>query len=126
VTIHLDTSVLIEVLTRTRPLLQVYRTTAAAGHRLEISSPVLFEWLRGPRLDAELELQRQLLPDDSVMSFGPGEAAIAGQIYRQLKRARNREMDIAIAACAIDHDAALWTVNPADFKDIPGLQLYRH
>jgi predicted nucleic acid-binding protein len=31
---------------------------------------------------------------------------------------------IAIAACAIEHDAALWALNPADFGDIPGLKLY--
>lgn len=32
-------------------------------------------------------------------------------------------MDIAIAACAIVRDAELWTLNPADFRDIPGLRL---
>lgn len=25
--------------------------------------------------------------------------------------------------CAITHDAALWTMNPQDFRDIPGLEL---
>jgi predicted nucleic acid-binding protein len=34
-------------------------------------------------------------------------------------------MDIAIAACAIEHRAALWTLNERDFEDIPGLMLYR-
>ena len=123
-TIHLDTSVVIAVLTGARPLLVAYESTAAAGHRLDISSPVLYEWLRGPRVEGELRLQRVLHPDDQVVSFGPREASIAGEIYRQLKRARNREMDIAIAACAMEHGAALWTVNPADFRDIPGLRLY--
>ena len=41
----------------------------------------------------------------------------------KIKRPRGREIDIAIAACAIAHDAQLWTVNPADFKDIPNLGL---
>jgi predicted nucleic acid-binding protein len=30
-----------------------------------------------------------------------------------------------IAACAIVRGAALWTLNPRDFDDIPGLKLYR-
>ena len=34
-----------------------------------------------------------------------------------------REMDIAIAACAIVNAASLWTLNPGDFPDIPGLTL---
>jgi predicted nucleic acid-binding protein len=32
-------------------------------------------------------------------------------------------VDLAIAACAIVHGAALWTLNPQDFKDVPGLEL---
>jgi predicted nucleic acid-binding protein len=31
-------------------------------------------------------------------------------------------MDIAIAACAINYNAALWTLNLPDFTGIPGLQ----
>jgi predicted nucleic acid-binding protein len=42
-----------------------------------------------------------------------------------LRRARGREIDVAIAACAIEHGATLWTLYPSDFRDIPGLSLYR-
>ena len=44
-------------------------------------------------------------------------------LYRKIKRPRGRELDIAIAACAIAHQAQLWTLNPNDFKDIPNLKL---
>jgi predicted nucleic acid-binding protein len=124
VIVHLDTSVLIDVVTRTRPLLARYESTSAAGHRLEVSAPVLFEFLRGPRVASDVEFQRLLHPDDLVLPFAPAQAAVAADIYGRLKRARGREMDIAIAACAIEHGAALWTMNPADFRDIPGLKLY--
>jgi len=29
----------------------------------------------------------------------------------------------AVAACALTNGAALWTLNPKDFSDIPGLRL---
>lgn len=90
-----------------------------------ISAPVLFEWLRGPRTAEQLADQRELFPDYGVASFTPSTAIIAAELYRALTRPRSREMDIAIAACAIEHDAAVWTLNPADFADIPGLLLYR-
>ena len=123
-TIHLDTSVMVDAFTGTRPLLRELRTAGSQGHRLASSAPVMFEWLRGPRVDIELQLQRELCPAYRIVVFGSAEAGVAANIYKNVKRARGREIDIAIAACAIEHNAALWTVNPADFKDIPGLKLY--
>ena len=41
-----------------------------------------------------------------------------------MKRRRGRELDIAIAACALTQDASLWTLNHDDFHDIPGLHLH--
>jgi predicted nucleic acid-binding protein len=31
---------------------------------------------------------------------------------------------LAIAACAIAHDAVLWTLNRSDFADMPDLKLH--
>lgn len=42
-----------------------------------------------------------------------------------MPRARLREFDLTVAACALARDARLWTLNQADFRDIPGLVLYR-
>lgn len=69
-----------------------------AGEQLLLPTVVLFEWLRGPRLRHELV---------------------------SLSSPRNRQIDIAIAACAIVRQASLWTLNTRDFADIPGLELYR-
>jgi predicted nucleic acid-binding protein len=66
-----------------------------------------------------------LFPGASTIPFGAEEATIAGLLYRTVRRPRAREADLAIAACAIRHDAELWTLNAADFKDIPGLRLLR-
>jgi predicted nucleic acid-binding protein len=124
VTIHLDTSVLVEILTRTRPLFAAYQTAVADGHRLRLSTITLYEWMRGPRVDLELTNRQRLFPDSDVVTFSVAEATRAARLYRDVARGRGREFDIAVAACAIEHDAAVWTLNQDDFKDIPDLQLY--
>jgi predicted nucleic acid-binding protein len=98
-------------------------SAARSGERLAISSPVLYEWLRGPRSVQELELQEELFPSEAATAFGPREAALSAKLYRSLPRPRGREIDIAIAACAIVREAELWSLNHADFRDIPGLRL---
>ena len=78
---------------------------------------------RGPRLPEEIADQEALFPSDSAIPFGSAEALLAGSLYRKIKRPRGREIDIAIAACAIANEAHLWTLNPSDFEDIPHLNL---
>jgi len=82
---------------------------------------VLYEWLRGPRLPEELADQDALFPADTAVAFGAREAALAADLYRAVKRPRGREIDLAIAACALAWGADLWTLNRADFGDIPSL-----
>src|SRR5437762_2218297 len=88
-----------------------------------LSAIVLYEWLRGPRRPGELNDQELLFPRDGAVSFGAAEAARAARLYTQVTRARGREIDLAIAACAIAHGASLWTLNREDFADIPDLVL---
>jgi len=122
--IFLDTSLLIDALTGPKRSAAPLRRTIHDGERILLSSLVLYEWLRGPRLPQELAAQESLFPSHAAMPFGWRESALSAKLYRSLHLARGREMDIAIAACAITHEAALWTLNTADFKDIPGLRLY--
>jgi predicted nucleic acid-binding protein len=120
--VHLDTSVLISAVGG--PAGPALRQVIADRHRLQLSVLVLYEWLRGPRTEAELELQDALLPTEEAIAFGAAEAHRAAQLYSAVKRARGREIDLAIAACAIVHGAALWTMNKRDFADVPGLRLF--
>lgn len=122
-TIHLDTSALVAALTGARPAFADVMQLVSAGHRLEMSTLVLYEWERGPRTGVELGAQRAIVPPDHLRAFGPEEAALAATLYRDLARARGRASDLAIAACAITCGAALWTLNRRDFDDIPGLRL---
>jgi predicted nucleic acid-binding protein len=122
-TIHIDTSALVDALTGGRRSLPALIALAHEGHRLAISSIVLYEWLRGPRSRAELAVQEDLFPRDRAIPFGPAQAAIAARLYLTVKRPRGREIDLAVAACALQDGAALWTLNGADFRDVPALRL---
>jgi predicted nucleic acid-binding protein len=86
---------------------------------------VLYEWLRGPRLHQEIAAQEALFPSESSIPFGPDEARVAAGLCRAIRRPRGRELDIAIAACAVSRQAQLWTLNLDDFSDIPGLRVSR-
>jgi predicted nucleic acid-binding protein len=121
--VHLDTSALIDALTGPRRSLDNLVRLVDDGHRLTLSTIVLYEWWRGPRTRVELGVQQDLFPAEASVPFGIEEAALAGRLYRELPRARGREVDLAIAACAIANGAAFWTLNPVDFRDVPVLRL---
>jgi len=119
----LDTSVLIDSFSGPRRSAPALRTMIERGERILVPSLVLYEWLRGPRLPAEIDAQEELFPRESAIAFGSREASLSAELYRSIQRPRGREIDLAIAACAIVRDAALWTLNTSDFKDIPQLRL---
>ncbi len=121
--VHVDTSALIDALTGPRRSLDTLMTLTRDGHRLALSTIALYEWLRGPRARPELAAQEDLFPSEHAVAFGHAEAAVAARLYKGLSRARGRDIDLAVAACAMANGAALWTLNPADFRDIPGLRL---
>jgi predicted nucleic acid-binding protein len=123
--ILIDTSVLVDSLTANRRSLPALRRVFEQGEKIAFSTIVLYEWLRGPRSPEELSSQEFFLPSVSALPYEPEDARISAKLYRAVKRARGREADLAIAACAIRHDAELWTLNTADFSDIPGLHLKR-
>lgn len=122
--IHLDTSVLIDALSGRGRSTSALRSAIERGERILLSTLVLYEWLRGPRRREELAAQEALFPRDSAVAFGAEEAALAADLYRAVRRPRGREIDLAIAACALTQGAAFWTLNPDAFRDIPNLALF--
>ena len=121
--ILLDTSVLIDSLSGPRRSARALRAVIEDGERILIPSLVLYEWLRGPRVASEIAAQEALFPSETAIAFGPREASLSAELYRFVPRPRGREIDLAIAACAIIREARLWTLNRADFRDIPQLTL---
>lgn len=121
--IVLDTSVLIDALAGERRSAPELRRQIADGERMALPALVLYEWLRGPRIPAEIAAQEALFPAAGALTFGVEEARVASHLYRTVPRARGREIDLAIAAHALVLEARLWTLNPGDFSDLPGLLL---
>ena len=121
--VHVDTSALVDALTGPRRSLDTLIELTDGAHRLALSTIVLYEWLRGPRARIELAAQEELFPSEHAVAFGPAEAAVAARLYKEVARPRAREIDLAVAACAVANGAAIWTLNPGDFRDIPGLRL---
>ena len=58
-----------------------------------------------------------------VISFTGREAGIYRRILEQLRFSRSRIIDRMIAAQAIVAGATLATLNPRDFRNIPGLTI---
>jgi predicted nucleic acid-binding protein len=123
--VHLDTSLLVDAFTGPRRSLLAMRRATEAGELVAFSTIVLYEWLRGPRTDHERKAVAEFFAFDVFAVFGAREAERAAALYRHVTRARQRQADLAIAACAIEYGASLWTLNPADFRDIPELRLYK-
>ncbi len=121
----LDTSVLVAHLRQREGLQGPLLELLESGDSVSVPALVLYEWWRGPRGARELAIQRVLFPREGALTFGADEAMVAADLYRAVRRPRGREIDLAIASCALVMGARLWTLNESDFADIPGLQLYR-
>lgn len=123
--VHLDTSVLIDAFTGPRRALPAMVRATSARDVVTFSTIVWYEWLRGPRTDEELHSVDAFFALDVLAVFGRREATRAAELNRRVKRARDRQADLAIAACAIEQQARLWTLNRRDYIDVPGLELYQ-
>ena len=80
---------------------------------------IVLDTLVLPRLPEELAAQEALFPAAATIPFGPDEGRIAARLHRDLPRSRGREIDLAIAACALVWKASLWTLNEEDFAQAP-------
>lgn len=99
----LEGAVLLSIITRVELEGGVYREPANAG-------------ARRARLDAILAA----LP---VLAFDASAAEAYRGIVETVGYSRRKLLDRMIAAQALVHRAAVVTQNPADFRDIPGLEV---
>jgi len=99
----LEGAILLSVISRVELEGGVYRNPAQVGNRR-------------PRLDAILAA----LP---VHAFDDAAADAYRQIVEAVGYSRRKLLDRMIAAQALVHRATLVTMNAADFRDVPGLEL---
>jgi predicted nucleic acid-binding protein len=121
----LDTNVLIRL--RDRDLAIVPRI-AALDQPILISNVSRVELEGGVQTDPQQAAVRRIRMDAifqalQVLSFGGADAEAYGAIVQAIGYSRRKLLDRMIAAQAIVNHAALVTQNPADFRDIPGLEL---
>jgi predicted nucleic acid-binding protein len=123
--VHLDNSLLVDAFTGERRSMPNLIGATSKGDVLTFATLALYEWLRGPRTEIERSTLTRYFDFRFLPTFSAAEAATAAALYRHVARARQRQADLAIAACALERGAAMWTLNPEDFEDIPQLKLYR-
>ena len=99
----LNDAILLSIITRVELEGGVYRDSAEAS-------------VRRARLDAVLDA----LP---VLAFDDAAADAYRWIVEAVGYSRRKLLDRMIAAQALAHQAALVTLSPDDFKDVPGLEL---
>jgi predicted nucleic acid-binding protein len=113
--IHLDTNYRIGLLVRGSREAQDVERWLAAGEPLAASAVVWSEFLNGPVIPLEVTRAESVI-QSRIVPFGKDEAAIAADLFNRTGRRRGSRFDCLIAATALAAQAALATVNQADFK----------
>jgi len=121
--IHLDTSALVDALVSPHRSFDRLMSFVEDGHRLCISTLVLYEWLRGPRTVAERLAQEQILPAAAAVPFDAEAAARAAEIHEAVSRPRRRPAHLAIARCALVRGASPSPLHDRALAALPELEL---
>jgi predicted nucleic acid-binding protein len=107
---------------------QIEERVAALSTSVVLSVVTRIELEGGIHRDREDVLGRRLRLDGilqsmPVLAFGAADADAYRKIVEAAGYSRRKLLDRMIAAQALVHRATLITQNPADFQDIPGLDL---
>jgi predicted nucleic acid-binding protein len=122
--ICLDANFLIGGVSESRPESRHLLACAAAGETFCTAAPAWYEFLCGPVTPAQIETMLAFL-QGGIIPFAADQAQVAARLYNAGERPRRLRVDAVIAATAISHQAALATLNTADFKHFTshGLEL---
>jgi tRNA(fMet)-specific endonuclease VapC len=126
----IDTDWVVDCLNDQEPAV---RTLAAlSGDGLAVSLISYGEQYQGAHYgrdpQAQIEGLREFLQDKDLLALTERTmehfAVVRGQLSRQLRQ-QIGDLDLLIAATALEHNLTLLTRNVRDFQNIPGLKLYQ-
>ncbi len=122
--IHLDTNLLIDLVTIGSPHIAVIRQWLEAGENLAVSAIAWSEFLNGPHTKQQKDAV-QAIVEGRILDFSAKEAEQASRLFHYTGRRRGSHSDCMIAACGMTQDASVATRNIGDFeKFVPyGLKL---
>jgi predicted nucleic acid-binding protein len=122
--IHLDTNLLIDLVTIGSPSLAVIRKWLENGEKLAVSAIAWSEFLNGPHTKPQKDAVHAIL-EGRIADFTAKEAEQASRLFHYTGRKRGSHFDCMIAACAMSKDVQVATRNISDFeKFVPyGLKL---
>ncbi|MHB1080726.1 MAG: type II toxin-antitoxin system VapC family toxin [Prosthecobacter sp.] len=122
--IHLDTNLLIDLVTIGSPHIVMIRQWLEAGEELAVSAIAWSEFLNGPHTKAQKDSVHAIL-EGRILDFTARDAEQASRLFHYTGRKRGSHADCMIAACAMTHQMRVATRNIADFeKFVPhGLML---
>lgn len=122
--IHLDTNLLIDLVTVGSPHIAVIRQWLEAGEELAVSAIAWSEFLNGPHTRQQKDAI-QAVVGGRILDFTAKEAEQASRLFHYTGRKRGSHADCMIAACAMTNDVRVATRNICDFeKFVPyGLKL---
>ncbi|WP_395719591.1 type II toxin-antitoxin system VapC family toxin [Prosthecobacter sp.] len=122
--IHLDTNLLIDLVTIGSPHIAMVRKWLVDGKELAVSAIAWSEFLNGPHSKAQKDAV-QAIVGGRILDFTVKEAEQASRLFHYTGRKRGSHADCMIAACAMTQGVRVATRNIADFeKFVPhGLKL---
>jgi predicted nucleic acid-binding protein len=113
--IHLDTNLLIDLVTIGSPHIAVIRQWLEDGEELAVSAIAWSEFLNGPHSKAQKDAV-QAIVEGRILDFTAKEAEQASRLFHYTGRKRGSHADCMIAACAMTRNVRVATRNIADFE----------
>lgn len=122
--ICLDSSVLIDYFRKRNKEQTLFYKLSTHGHKFSVTSISQFEILRG-NTALQSKFWEEVFARMDTLTFDDDTAIIAAEISQQLKISKKLVAvpDILIAACVIQHNHLLATLDHKDFINIPNLRL---
>lgn len=113
--IHLDTNILIDIVTARSAQVALLREWLSEGKVLTASAVAWSEFLNGPHSHGQKDAVRAVLAG-GIRPFDEDQAEIASRLFHITGRRRGSHADCMIAAAALAKREVVATRNVQDFK----------